>query len=122
MSIDRNTANADSNTALTAIQTAADTDWIASVDSQIQTAITLGQFSVTALTNSAVNLDTVFQYYADLGYNVSFPDYANQNGNTLPSIINQPSNFFGYNWTAYWQGLLTLNIVSNPARITIAWT
>lgn len=121
MSIDRNTANANSTTAFNAIQTAADTYWIANVDSQIATAITLGQFTITAMADTSVNLNTVFQYYANLGYNVSFPDFANQNGGFLPSIINQPANLFGSNWNQYWMGLLTLSLVQTPCRISIAW-
>ncbi len=121
MSIDRNQANADTTTSFNAIQTAGDTTFIANVDSQIASAITLGQFTVTALADTSVNLNTVFQYYVALGYNVSFPDFANQNGGFLPSIINQPANLFGSNWNDYWMGLLTLNLVQTPCRISIAW-
>jgi len=121
MSIDRNTANAQSQKSQNAIQTIGDTNFIAAVDTQIQTAIKLGQFAVTALTNHTVSLITVYTYYANLGYNVSFPDYANQNGAQLPSIIQQPANYFGYNWAAYWLNTITLYGIRNPARMTIAW-
>jgi hypothetical protein len=121
MSIDRNTANANANAALTTIQTTADTNWIASVDSQIAQAISLGYFQITAITNPAVNLMNVYAYYTGLGYNVTFPDYANQNGQNLPSTIQDPTNYFGYNWVAYWQGLITLSLVQNPCRISIMW-
>lgn len=121
MSITRAEANANSTTSQNAIMSNADTIFIANVDWQIQQAISQGQFQVTAVSNAFINLMGVYQYYANLGYNVSFPDYANQNGANLPSIIQQPTNYFGYNWTAYWAGLIQLNLVSNPARLTIQW-
>lgn len=121
MSIDRNTANAQSQAALNARLTAGDQAFIANVDAQIQTAIKLGYFQITALTNLNVSLINVYNYYSGLGYNVAFPDYANQNGAMLPSIINQPSNFFGYNWVQYWLNAITLYNIQNPARMTIYW-
>jgi hypothetical protein len=121
MSIDRNTAHANSHAALQARLTAGDTNFIADVDSQILSATQLGHFEITALTNLNVSIITVYTYYAGLGYNVYFPDYANQNGQTLPSIINNPSNFFGYNWVQYWLNAITLYNITNPCRMTIEW-
>ncbi len=122
MSIDRNTANTNSTNSLNTIQANADSNFIASVDAQIQNAISLGQFEITAVTNNAVNLNYIYNYYANLGYEVYFPDYQNQNGAQLPSIIQQPQNFFGANWVAFWNGLISLNLVQNPARLTINWS
>lgn len=121
MSIDRNTANAKSQAQVNVIQTIGDQEFIANVDAQIQTAIALGKFKITALSNHTVSLTTVFTYYSNLGYAVTFPDYANQNGAQLPSIIQQPANYFGYNWAAYWLNTITLYGIKNPARMTIAW-
>lgn len=121
MSIDRNQAFANSHASLQARLTAGDSKFIEDVDSQILAATQLGHFEVTALTNLNVSIITVYTYYANLGYNVYFPDYANQNGQTLPSIINQPSNFFGYNWTSYWLNAITLYNITNPCRMTVAW-
>lgn len=121
MSIDRNTAFANSQAALNARLTAGDTKFIDDVDSQITSATALGHFEITALTSLNVSIITVYTYYTNLGYNVYFPDYANQNGQTLPSIINNPSNFFGYNWVQYWLNAITLYNIVNPARMTIAW-
>ena len=121
MSIDRNTAFANSQAARNARLTAGDTKFIADVDGQILAATELGHFEITALTNLNVSIITVYTYYTNLGYNVYFPDYANQNGQTLPSIINNPSNFFGYNWVAYWLNAITLYNITNPCRMTIAW-
>ena len=121
MSIDRNTAYANSQAALQARLTAGDTGFITNVDIQIAEACALGHFEITALTNLNVSIINVYTYYTNLGYNVYFPDYANQNGQTLPSIINNPSNFFGYNWVQYWLNAITLYRITNPARITVGW-
>ena len=121
MSIDRNTANANSTAALYAKLTEGDTEFIANVDVQIDEACAQGHFAITALTNLNVSIINVFTYYTNLGYNVYFPDYANQNGQTLPSIINNPSNFFGYNWSQYWLNNITRYNITNPARMTVAW-
>jgi hypothetical protein len=121
MSIDRNTAHANSKAALDAKLQAGDTNFIADVDGQITAACAQGHFEVTALTSLNVSIINVYTYYTNLGYNVYFPDYANQNGQTLPSIINNPSNFFGYNWVQYWLRAITLYRITNPARITVGW-
>lgn len=121
MSIDRNTAYANSQAARNARLTAGDTNFIADVDAQILAATELGHFEITSLTNLNVSIIAVYTYYTNLGYNVYFPDYANQNGQTLPSIINNPSNFFGYNWVAYWLNAITLYNITNPCRMTFSW-
>lgn len=122
MSIDRNTANADTMIALAALTTAVDTAFIADVDSQITQAIAMSQFQVTAMTGPNVNLSTVYAYYAALGYQVSFPDYQNQNGPASPSIMSQPVNLFGYNWIKFWENAINVMGVRPPARMTIAWS
>lgn len=121
MSIDRNTAHANSMAALDAKLLAGDAEFIANVDAQITEACAQGHFDVTALTNLNVSIISVYTYYANLGYNVYFPDYANQNGETLPSIINSPSNFLGYNWSQYWLNNITRYNITNPARMTVSW-
>lgn len=122
MSIDRNTANANTQANVTTIQNAADANWIANVDSQINQAIAMGVFAVTAITTPQVNLLNVFQYYSNLGYSVFFPDFQNQNGGNNPSTGVQPADYFGYVWAQFWQGLILQNVVRNPARITISWS
>jgi hypothetical protein len=121
MSMPASTALTNSTTNQTAIQTAADTSFISSVDAQINTAINLGQFEITAVTNSNINISNIFNYYAGLGYYVSFPDYMQQNGAQIPSLFQQPTNFFGYNWIQYWQNYIGALSIKNPTRITIAW-
>lgn len=121
MSLPAATANANTQAAVTAIQTAADTNFIAAVDSQILTAINLGSYTVTAMTNQGVNLLTIFTYYTGLGYQVTFPDFLQQNGAAIPSLVQQPVNFFGYNWITFWQNSIIAFGITNPSRMTIAW-
>lgn len=121
MSINANIANSNTQTTLNAIQTAADTNFIANVDSQIQTAINLGQFQITAITSNEVNISVVFNYYTNLGYNCTFPDYLQQNGQSIPSLVQQPVNFFGFNWTQFWLNAIGAFNITNPARMTISW-
>jgi hypothetical protein len=114
MSETRDQANADAQTALTAIQTAENTQFIANVDAQIQEAIAQGRFEVSATTSKNVDIQTVFEYYVNLGYMVWFPDY--------PTNLNvQPVELFGQYWTDYWQHILSLYPLKNPARIIVGW-
>lgn len=121
MSLPALTAKANTATALAALQTAADAKFIADVDAQIATAINLGSYVITAVTNANVNITTIYNYYTGLGYHLEFPDYQQQNGQALPSIIQQPQNFFGYNWVQYWLNAIGAFHIKNPARITVSW-
>jgi hypothetical protein len=122
MSINARIAHRQTQIALNAIQTAADKVFIASVDSQIQTAINLGLSEITAVTQPDVSINTVFNYYNNLGYLCSFPDYLQQNGQALPSIDQQPVNFFGFNWTQYWLNAIGAFHIKSPARMTVRWS
>ena len=121
MSITAKEAHIASHTALNAIATEADKVFIAGVDAQIQTAITLGQFEITAIAGAQVSLMTVFNYYASLGYHCTFPDYLQQNGWPLPALVEPNSNFFGFNWRQYWINAVDQRHTKNPARMTIKW-
>ncbi len=114
MSQTRDQANSATLPIQTAIQTAQDTIFIANVDAQITEKIAQGAFQISATTFNGVNLQTVFQYYVNLGYAVSFPDY--------PANLNyQPVDLFGQYWEAYWLHRLSLYPIQNPARIIIQW-
>lgn len=122
MSIDALEAKAKTHIALNAIQTVADKVFIASVDAQIQTAISLGQFEITAVAGPEVNVATVYGYYNNLGYLCSFPDYLQQNNLWPPPISSKPPVFFlGFNWTQFWLNVAGSYFVRNPARMTIRW-
>lgn len=114
MSESASAANAASQTALTAIQVAANTQFYANVDAQIAQAQAQGLFEINATTSQNVDLPTVFNYYVALGYAVYFPDYP-------ASLDNQPQQLFGQYWEAYWNNILSLVPLKNPARINISW-
>lgn len=114
MSQTRDQANSEAKAARSAIQIAADNQFIANVDLQIAEAIAQGNFRISAVTSENVSLHIIFNYYADLGYFVSFPDY--------PANLNiQPVELFGQYWNDYWLHLLSLYPIRNPARINISW-
>lgn len=100
------------NDALTA---AANTRFIAAADAQIATAISAGQFYVSCETLDDINPQTIFQYYANLGYGVSFPDF--------PTNLNlQPADLFGPYWQNFWtNGGLIPSHLRKPYRLIIAW-
>jgi hypothetical protein len=114
MSQTRDAANAAAIAAKTALQTAADTLFIATVDVLITNTIAQGGFQITANTNKDINVQTVFSYYSNLGYQVSFPDYATW-------FESNPSNLFGPFWEAFWQYNIANLYIKNPVRMTISW-
>jgi len=114
MSITKDQANTDATTAHDAIQAAANTNFYTLVDAQIQEAIAQGKFQVNCWTTEDVDLSTAFQYYADLGYAVSFPDY--------PTNLDfQPAQMFGAFWEDFWANVIHTSQIKNPARMIIAW-
>src|ERR1700683_2644365 len=102
MSVDRNQAYLSTMAALKARQSLGDAVFIANVATQTATADLLGKKSITAVTNKNVNLVNIYMYYITLGYNVYFPDFANQHAGVWPGIYNQPANLFGWFWVDYW--------------------
>lgn len=121
MSISRSQAHNSTVIALRAKQTASDAIFIANVAIQVATADTLGQNAITATTNKNINLTNIYMYYVTLGFNVYFPDYANQHAGVWPGLYNQPADLFGWFWVDYWANKINLFGVQNPCRITLSW-
>jgi len=121
MSINRNQAHASTLAALTARQGLADTVFIAAVNTQIATADILGRSEITATTNTNMNLVNIYLYYVALGYEVYFPDYANQHAGIWPGLYNQAADLFGWFWVEYWANKVNLYGVQNPCRLTLRW-
>lgn len=119
--MDAKEAQDQTKVALEAIMTAEDAKFIADVDVMIQTAIKLGQSQITAITHQHVSIGTIFNYYTNLGFHCTFPDYLQQNGAQIPSLVQQPVNFFGFNWTQYWLNAIGQFHIRNPARMTVQW-
>lgn len=115
MSIPRSQAEIDAQTALDALTAAANARFIAAADIQITEAIAQGKFYVNCLTEDAIDPKTVFQYYADLGYGVAFPDYPT-------NLSLQPAELFGPYWINFWSngGFIPQNL-KKPYRLIISW-
>lgn len=115
MSIPRSQAETDAQTARDAITSAADALFIAAADIQIQDAVDRGLFYVNCETTEDIDPRTVFQYYADLGYGVSFPDYPT-------NLSLQPAELFGPYWINFWtNGGFIPQRLKKPYRLIISW-
>ena len=115
MSIPRDTAQTEAQAANDALTAAANARFIAAADIQIQTAITAGQFYVNCQTEDAIDPHFIFQYYANLGYGVSFPDYPT-------NLALQPAELFGAYWINFWtNGGFIPNHLKKPYRLIISW-
>jgi hypothetical protein len=115
MSITRSQAEIDAQAAFDAATAAANARFIAAADIQIQIAIDDGKFYVSCTTEDNIDPRTVFQYYADLGYGVSFPDYPT-------NLALQPAELFGAYWINFWVngGFIPQNL-KKPYRLIISW-
>jgi hypothetical protein len=115
MSIPRSQAETDANVAQAAVIAAADARFIAAADIQIQDAINQGKFYATCVTTDDIDPRTIFQYYANLGYGVSFPDYPT-------NLALQPAELFGAYWMNFWtNGGFIPQLLKKPYRLIIAW-
>jgi hypothetical protein len=112
----KNQSQTNAQAANDALVAAANQIFIDNTDAAIQKAIDQGVFFVDSMAfDRNVNPQQVFQYYTDLGYNVSFPDY----------IVNQqlePAQLFGDFWINYWRNNLLPRIGDKyPIRFLISW-
>ena len=115
MSQDARSANTNTNNNVATIQTAADTQFIANVDAAILTAQGFGMYQCTLTSLAGVNLQTVYTYYTNLGYQVSFPDEVS-NLNADPALL------FGSMLDAYYYNLINNLNLQNPVRMTFDWS
>jgi hypothetical protein len=115
MSIPRSTAQTEAQTNHDADVAAANARFIAAVDQQITDAIALGFFYVNSLSADDIDPMVVGQYYSDLGYIVSFPDFPQ-------NLILQPAELFGEFWINFWtSGMQIPTNLTKPYRFIIAW-
>jgi len=111
----RSKAEIDATAVQTALTDAANARFIAAADIQIQDAIAAGQFFVNCETGDDIDPRTVFQYYADLGYGVEFPDYPT-------NLALQPAELFGPYWQNFWSnGGFIPQRLKKPYRLIISW-
>lgn len=111
----RNTANTNATTSLTAINSAFDQVFIDDANIAILQAISLGQFKVSLTTNKNCDTKTLHNYFVGLGYVVSYPDV-----NDLPgSTPMQPAELFGMSWDQFWAN--NPPSLPSPVRIILSW-
>lgn len=117
MSLTQAQALAMAEAARNTISEAADNLFIANTDSCILNAINLGQSRTTVYTLHGVNIQSVFNYYVNLGYLVYFPDIQ-------PNFFVNPINLFGYQFEQYILNIIPNQVarVGNPLRMTLDWS
>lgn len=114
MSISKSTALTNAQANNDTLTAAANARFIAATDQQITDAIAQGFFYVTAWTTDNINTLTVAQYYLNLGYGVSLPDYPQ-------NLILQPAELFGEFWINFWTNGFIPSVMTKPYRFTISW-
>lgn len=117
----RNTANTNAQTALDALQSAADASFVSDAGDAILQAIALGHFLVTLTTDKNCNLQVIHDYFVALGYAVAYPGLGMKAGPQpfQPDGLFQPADLFGVFWFQYWQNHVPN--LHNPCRITLSW-
>ena len=115
-SITESQANADALAALAALETAANQRFIDAADAQILEAVDQGKMFATCITfEENANPKTIFDYYAALGYKISFPDFP------LHDLSQQPAQLFGEFWINFWNNGMVPSNMKKPIRIIIGW-
>lgn len=115
-SIPESQANSDALIAHTALVAAANQRFIDAADIQIQEAIVQGKYWVNCETfEENIDPKALFDYYAALGYKVSFPDF------TAHDLSQQPAQLFGEFWINFWNNGLIPSSTKLPLRIILGW-
>lgn len=113
-SIPASTALSEQEVAEAALVAADNARFIADADQQIQAAIALGKKEISMTTFGHVHPTDIFKYYANLGYNVDFPDL-------VQGQAFQPVDLFGQFWVEFWNHTLFPGRPKGPTRILINW-
>lgn len=101
----------------TALEAAANQQFIDQATVAIEQAISNGQVVAYLTTFENCNLMMLGTYFQNLGYSIILPDYFPLNGG-------QPAELFGPSYVAYWENqLLYLHgrRLRNPTRIGFSW-
>lgn len=115
-SITKDQAETQADIANNALTDAANTRFIDATDIQIQKAIAQGEFFVNCeCFDPNIDPKIIFDYYTNLGYGVTFPDYPT-------NLMLQPAQLFGEFWINFWtNNLIPANVKTNPLRFLISW-
>lgn len=115
-SITKSQAETDSTTEHDALVAAANQRFIDDADAQILEAIDQGKFWINCTTFEAdLDPQEIFDYYANLGYSIAFPDYSHHD------LSQQPAQLFGAFWTNFWNNAQVPSGMKLPLRIVIGW-
>lgn len=110
------TANAESLAAKTALQTAANSEFIDQANYAIENATAQGLYRVVLTTFLNCNVLDLQTYFIGLGYQVDYPDLLNPNLSPY-----NPAELFGECWNNYWSGGGMAAHLNNPVRIRLEW-
>lgn len=111
-----NQAQTTSQTNHDSITSAIDANFIAATDQQIQDAMSKGLFFISCTAEDGVDSQQIFNHYAGLGYQVTFPDFPQNQAQ-----VTNPSNLFGEFWIAFWNGVKFFDPNRKPVRFLISW-
>ena len=111
-----NTANANSNTQIIALQAVANNQFISQSTQAIANAIAQGLQFVVLTTFTNCNLTNLLNYYHGLGYQVVLPDVHYQN-----SYDNAPYSFYGVDYYDWLTNNYIFGELRNPVRMRIMW-
>jgi hypothetical protein len=115
-SITKSQAEIDAQIAHDALVAAANARFIAAADIQITEAIARGVFFANCETfETDIDPKLIYDYYAALGYKISFPDLP------LHDLSQQPAQLFGEFWINFWNNGLVPKNMKHPIRIIFAW-
>lgn len=113
---DSSTAKAESLAAKTALQTAANNEFIDQATQAIANATSQGLYWVVLTTFLNCNIQNLQTYFIGLGYEVEYIDARNPNLSPF-----NPAELFGEDWNEYWnRGGLPPHL-TNPVRIKLIW-
>lgn len=110
------TANANSNSDITALQAIANIQFISQSAQAIDNAIAQGLFFVTLTTFKNCSLVNLMNYYQGLGYQLAFPDLHRQVAGE-----NAPFSCWGVDYYQWLSNSLVNQQVQNPVRMRIQW-
>lgn len=115
MSITRAQANTNSQAGDAAVKAAANARFIAAADQQIAEATAQGVYFINAISTDDIDPVAVAQYYLNLGYAVTAPEYSQNQSQP------DPMDLFGDYWIDFWlNGFIPQNM-KKPYRFLIAW-
>lgn len=109
-------SNAASLAQKTALQAAANAQFISQTEIAIANAIDQGLYWVVLTTFEHCKILDLQTYYLSLGYHVWYPDLLNPNLNPW-----NPSELFGDCWVDYWNRGRHFPHLENPVRIKLTW-